>query len=189
MHFSKAALPFAALVSYAAAATTVAATSGFSAACEAQNVLDACVSSTTAIAQACQTTDYLCLCTSWNSVLTCYNLCPNDTGYTGVLANKQAYCNDALAYTSTTTSSAISKDWSTTTAASDAGGATATATGAGSGTTAKAQTTGGGSASNTASAAESTGSNQSSGSGERVVGVNGMMGFFGVMAAVGAAFF
>lgn len=71
MHFSKATLPFAALVSYAAAATTtVAATSGFSAACEAQNVLDACVSSTTAIAQACQTTDYICLCTSWNAVLT-----------------------------------------------------------------------------------------------------------------------
>lgn len=70
MHFSKATLPFAALVSYAAATTTAAATSGFSAACDAQNVLDACVSSTTAIARACQTTDYICLCTSWNAVLT-----------------------------------------------------------------------------------------------------------------------
>lgn len=70
MHFSKVTLPFAALVSYAAATTTVAATGGFSGACEAQNVLEACVSSTTAIAQACQSTDYICLCTSWNSVLT-----------------------------------------------------------------------------------------------------------------------
>ncbi|TGO60071.1 hypothetical protein BOTNAR_0151g00120 [Botryotinia narcissicola] len=189
MHFSKATLSFATLVSYAATTTTLAATGGFSGACEAQNVLEACVSSTTAIAQACQSTDYLCLCTSWNSVLTCYNVCPNDTGYTGVLANKQAYCNDAVAYASTTTSSAISKDWSTTSTASDA---TATATGAGSGsgtTTAKAQTTGGSSSSNTASAAESTGSNQSSGAGERVVGVNGMMAVLGGMAAVGAAFF
>ena len=74
MHFSKATLPFAALVSYAAATTTAAATSGFSAACEAQNVLDTCVSSTTAIARACQTTDYICLCTSWNAVLTYVSL-------------------------------------------------------------------------------------------------------------------
>lgn len=75
MHSSTAFLPLTLLVSYASAQTTSAAVptalaTGASGACRGQNVLDACLSSTTAIANACQSTDYTCLCTSWNAVLT-----------------------------------------------------------------------------------------------------------------------
>lgn len=75
MHFSTALLPLALLVSYvaaqsSAAAAPAAATGSSSTTCQGQNVLEACLSSTTAIANACQSTDYTCLCTSWNAVLT-----------------------------------------------------------------------------------------------------------------------
>ncbi|RAL64396.1 hypothetical protein DID88_001872 [Monilinia fructigena] len=67
-----------------------------------------------------KSTDYTCLCTSWNAVLTCYNECPNDSGYAGALLNKQTYCNNASVYTSTS-SSAISRDWSTSATAAATG--------------------------------------------------------------------
>lgn len=82
MHFSTALLPLTLLVSYAAAQTsaaaapTAAATGATTGNCQGQNVLEACLSSTTAIANACQSTDYTCLCTSWDAVLTYVSLTP-----------------------------------------------------------------------------------------------------------------
>ncbi|QSZ32567.1 hypothetical protein DSL72_002145 [Monilinia vaccinii-corymbosi] len=179
MHFSTAALPLALLVSYVAAqssavAAAPAATAGSSSStCQGQNVLDACLSSTTAIANACQSTDYNCLCTGWNAVLTCYNECPNDSGYAGALSNKQTYCNDASVYTSTS-SSAISRDWSTSATASLTGAETA----------ARSATRTGGS--DTASATRSAASaDNTSGAGERRVGnIMGVLGGVGAVAAV-----
>ncbi|KAF7866745.1 hypothetical protein EAF04_005587 [Stromatinia cepivora] len=186
MHFSmgKALLPLAALVSYTTAQTTAAAppaapTGGVSSTCLGQNVLEACLSSTTAIAQACQPTDYTCLCTSWNAVLTCYNQCPNDAGYAGALSNKQTYCNNASVYTSTS-SSAISRDWSTSATAT----ATDAATNAGATGTAARASTMGGNGSKTASATGAESSDKSSGVGER--GVRGVSGLVGVLGGVGA---
>ncbi|CAD6441340.1 80098020-1c09-4886-abde-787280242245 [Sclerotinia trifoliorum] len=194
MHFStaKALLPLSVLVSYTAAQTTaattpVAPTGGSSSACLGQNVLDACLSSTTAIAQACQSTDYSCLCTSWNAVLTCYNQCPNDAGYAGALSNKQTYCNNASIYTSTS-SLAISKDWPTSATATAAGGSGPTGVGANAGAGATGTTTrastmnGSGSKTSTASASGAESSDKSSGVGER--GISGLVGVLGGVGAV-----
>lgn len=79
MHFSTKLLSIATLVSIAAAQTTpavptvpvaAAPTGAVTGVCEGENVLTACLSSTTAIAQACQSTDYSCLCNAWDAVLT-----------------------------------------------------------------------------------------------------------------------
>ncbi|KAI9643098.1 hypothetical protein NHQ30_008833 [Ciborinia camelliae] len=187
MHFSTALLPLTLLVSYvvaqssAAAAPTAPATGST---CEGQNVLEACLSSTTAIATACQSTDYTCLCTSWTAVLTCYNECPSDPRYSGALSNKQTYCNNASVYTSTS-SSAISRDWSTSaTADAPTGTETAAATSAAKGA---ATSSSGGSGSKTASATKSASTaDKSSAAGERVVA--GMMGVLGGVGAVAAVF-
>ncbi|PGH10376.1 hypothetical protein GX51_00134 [Blastomyces parvus] len=63
--------------------------------CAAQNILDACVKSTTAILNTCPTQDWDCLCTHHNNVLTCYNNCPGDQGRHGVESSKVAMCNAA----------------------------------------------------------------------------------------------
>ncbi|APA12643.1 hypothetical protein SS1G_03709 [Sclerotinia sclerotiorum 1980 UF-70] len=196
MHFStaKTLLPLAVLVSYTTAQTTAAAppvasapTGGTSSTCLGQNVLDACLSSTTAIAQACQPTDYNCLCTSWNAVLTCYNQCPNDAGYAGALSNKQTYCNNASVYTSTS-SSAISRDWPTSATATAAGGATGAGAGARAGATSTAARASsmGRNESKTASATGAESSDKSSGAGER--GVSGLVGVIGGVGVVVVGF-
>jgi hypothetical protein len=70
-------LPISLLLSLAAAQTTISGSSTSSTACAAQPVMDSCYASTSAIAQACATTDYACLCSKWNDVLTCACLsCP-----------------------------------------------------------------------------------------------------------------
>ena len=70
-------LPISLLLSLAAAQTTISGSSTSSTACAAQPVMDSCYASTSAIAQACATTDYGCLCSKWNDVLTCACLsCP-----------------------------------------------------------------------------------------------------------------
>ena len=68
MYFSL--LPASVLLSLAVAQTTISGSSASSTACAAQPVMDACYASTSAIAQACATTDYGCLCSKWNDVLT-----------------------------------------------------------------------------------------------------------------------
>jgi hypothetical protein len=69
MHFATL-LPATLLLSLAAAQSTSAAVAPGTSVCAGQNVLDACLGSTRAIANACQTTDYNCLCQKWNDVLT-----------------------------------------------------------------------------------------------------------------------
>ncbi|ESZ97419.1 hypothetical protein SBOR_2197 [Sclerotinia borealis F-4128] len=195
MHFSTALLPLTLFVSYVAAQTTAAAIGSSSSTCEGQNVLEACLSSTTAIANACQSTDYGCLCTSWDAVLTCFNECPNDARYSSTLSSKQTYCNDASVYTSTSTS-AISRDPSTS-AEITAAAATGTGTGTGTGTETQTQTQTGAAKSASASAgskvATATGSaasaastDKNSGAGRRVWG--GMMGVLGGVGLVAAVF-
>lgn len=69
-------LPISLLVSLAAAATTISGSTGSSSACAAQPVMDACYASTSAIAEGCLSTDYGCLCSKWNDVLTYAPLFP-----------------------------------------------------------------------------------------------------------------
>lgn len=71
-------LPASLLLSLAAAQTTTtqsvisvtSAAAGTASVCAAQPVLEACLASTEAIAGACSSTDYQCLCSKWNDVLT-----------------------------------------------------------------------------------------------------------------------
>ncbi|KAM3072397.1 hypothetical protein ACMFMG_009200 [Clarireedia jacksonii] len=168
-------LPATLLLSLAAAQTTSAVVAPGTSVCPGQNVLDACLLSTRAIANACQNNDYNCLCPRWNDVLTCFASCPNDPQYAGVLSNKQTYCANASIYSSSS-SSAISKDWPTSTTTT-AGGASATDSGA-----AATKTTGNGSKSGTASATGSAASaTGSSGAEKKVVGAGGV---FGLVAGV-----
>ncbi|KAN0108334.1 hypothetical protein V8E51_008076 [Hyaloscypha variabilis] len=97
-------LPASLLLSVAAAATTISASSATSTACAAQPVMDSCYASTSAIAQACATTDYSCLCSKWNDVLTCFDQCPNDPRYAATAASHATYCNDLAAYGGSSTS-------------------------------------------------------------------------------------
>jgi hypothetical protein len=75
MHISL--LPASLLLSLVAAQSTTSAVlsvtsaaAGTASACGAEPVLEACLASTEAIANACSTTDYQCLCQKWNDVLT-----------------------------------------------------------------------------------------------------------------------
>jgi hypothetical protein len=63
-------LPATLLLALATAQSTLSGSFASSTACAAQPVMDACYASTSAIAQACTTTDYGCLCSKWNDVLT-----------------------------------------------------------------------------------------------------------------------
>lgn len=63
-------LPISLLISFAAAQSSTAASSGTTSVCAAQPVLEACLASTQAIAAGCASTDYKCLCEKNNDVLT-----------------------------------------------------------------------------------------------------------------------
>ncbi|EON62821.1 hypothetical protein W97_02046 [Coniosporium apollinis CBS 100218] len=43
----------------------------------AETIVDACLASTQALADACVGNDWVCLCTQYQNVLTCYNNCPS----------------------------------------------------------------------------------------------------------------
>ncbi|KAH8782596.1 hypothetical protein BGZ57DRAFT_886053 [Hyaloscypha finlandica] len=115
------------LLSVAAAATTISGSSTSSTKCAAQPVMDSCYASTSAIAQACTTTDYSCLCSKWNDVLTCFLQCPNDPRYASAKSLHETSCNNFVAYGGTTTpaiSRAVSSAVFTTTSGSSGAQAT-----------------------------------------------------------------
>jgi len=167
-------LPISLLVSYAAAQTT--------SACAAQPVLESCLASTQAIASDCATTDYTCLCQKWQTVLQCFEQCPNDPRYGSVLSTEETYCADMSAYPSSTTStSSVSVKASTPATVTPAGTTTtntadsAVRTGGSSGSS--------GSSSSTSSSAAPTHSAQSGGATELMVGAGSLImavaGFMG----------
>ena len=92
------------------------------------------------------TTDYSCLCTQYQNLLTCYNNCPNDPGVGTVQQQREQYCDAASVYGSTTTlgtaSSTAAASSATTTDSSETAAQTGFATGSGSGASASASTTG-----------------------------------------------
>ncbi|OAT06091.1 hypothetical protein BDBG_02374 [Blastomyces gilchristii SLH14081] len=81
--------------------------------CDAQNILEACVESTTAILKSCPVQDWDCLCTHYSNVLTCYNNCPKDQGRHAVESSKVANCNAAKQFSTTRSSSSTSKPTAT----------------------------------------------------------------------------
>ncbi|CAD6505159.1 BgTH12-00654 [Blumeria graminis f. sp. triticale] len=115
MHFSLfSSLALLALAAAEATTFSIGPADTTSTVCGAQPVLDACIASTSAIANACPTTDYNCLCQKYTDVLTCFNVCPNDPRRSATLSSQSAYCSNANVYSSST-SSAISRPVSATT--------------------------------------------------------------------------
>jgi len=174
-------LPASLLLSLVAAQSTTStvlsatsAAAGTASVCAAQPVLEACLASTEAIANACSTTDYQCLCEKWNDVLTCFNDCPNDARYSSVSSNHATYCNDASVYLSTATTPISAQ------ASSSAFSAATTTAGSGSQTTGSsgaiqvASSTS--SASSTATGKSGAGSNMAIGAGQVVLGLAGVVG-------------
>ncbi|BDD55087.1 hypothetical protein MPDQ_006850 [Monascus purpureus] len=151
-------------VSFGAVQASPAPAETSSSSCAAQNILDACLSSTQPQLQACAQNDWKCLCEQSTNVLTCYNNCPGDSGQFGAQQTKESYCNAANAYapsSSTTSTAATSTGIETSIAvASTASGSNAVATG-GSGASV---TSGGSSATGTASGSSATETAKSAGS-------------------------
>ncbi|OJD19963.1 hypothetical protein AJ78_00157 [Emergomyces pasteurianus Ep9510] len=102
--------------------------------CAAQNILDACVKSTTSILNSCPVQDWECLCTQYTNVLTCYNNCPGDPGRFAVDSSKVANCNAAKHFGSSRSTSvppATGTKATGTASAGDGSNASQTATGTG----------------------------------------------------------
>jgi len=175
MYFSLLSVPL--LLSLAAAQTTISGSSVSSTACAAQPVMDACYASTSAIAQACATTDYGCLCSKWNDVLTCFQQCPNDPRYAATLSSHETYCNDNVAY-GTSTSSAISRSVSAAPSATTSGSSGAQATDSSGGVRAASSTTGTSTGASSTSTAKSGAEGLLVGAGSVLMGVAGFVGAF-----------
>ncbi|KAF8864956.1 hypothetical protein BDZ45DRAFT_796779 [Acephala macrosclerotiorum] len=172
---SLAAITFAQTTSYSYTAPTTST-------CAAQAVLDSCFASTTAIIQTCASTDYSCLCSKYNDLLTCFLQCPNDSRLAAAQSSHATYCSDASQYP-TTTSSAISRAVSSAVSAAttEAGTASGAATTESSGAVRVASSTGSGtSASASASTTAKSGAKK-----ELIVGAGSVvMGLAGLAAAV-----
>lgn len=67
------------------------------------SILDACIPIIQGQVNACGVTDYACLCTQYQNMLTCYNNCPNDPGVGIVQQQREQNCIAASVYGSTTT--------------------------------------------------------------------------------------
>ncbi|KAI1081119.1 hypothetical protein F5B20DRAFT_72350 [Whalleya microplaca] len=71
--------------------------------CAAQNILDACLASTTSYIALCTPDDYSCLCDKYVAIMTCFNNCPNDGRKPTYQQTKDLYCMNASIYGTTTT--------------------------------------------------------------------------------------
>ncbi|KAF2490912.1 hypothetical protein BU16DRAFT_530501 [Lophium mytilinum] len=101
--------------------------------CDAQNIVDACVSGIQPQITACGGNDWICLCQQYTNLLTCYNNCPNDPKGATVQTQVTSYCQAAAPYISASLSAAATMPhWSSSATAS------ATANSATTGTASKA---------------------------------------------------
>ncbi|KAF2035332.1 hypothetical protein EK21DRAFT_106872 [Setomelanomma holmii] len=95
-----------ALMALAAAAGLVAAQNK----CDAQNIVDACVSGYKSRIDACNANpnDFICLCDVYTDVLVCYNNCPNSNEKPPVQNTVTSYCNAAAPLRAAASASAAS---------------------------------------------------------------------------------
>ncbi|EXJ58664.1 hypothetical protein A1O7_06092 [Cladophialophora yegresii CBS 114405] len=70
------------------------------------SILDACLATIQGQVNSCLSTDYGCLCTQYQNLLTCYNNCPADPGVSTVQQQREQYCAAASAYPSSTSTPA-----------------------------------------------------------------------------------
>lgn len=67
------------------------------------SILDACIPIIQGQVNSCGVTDYACLCTQYQNMLTCYINCPSDPGVFTVQQQREQNCIAASVYGSTTT--------------------------------------------------------------------------------------
>jgi len=133
---------------FAAAQTTLssAAAPQSTGACDAQNIVDACVAGIQPQIAACGGNDWICLCQQYTNLLTCYNNCPGSPQGNTVQQQVTSYCGAAaplisssLAAAATMPHHSSSTPAAATTegpAATKSGAAAKSATGTAAGTTA-----------------------------------------------------
>ncbi|KAH8785331.1 hypothetical protein F5883DRAFT_534759 [Diaporthe sp. PMI_573] len=121
---------FVTLVAFLAPAAIMAQTAtttatGSSSSCQADFIVEDCLTSTQARQAECGTQDYTCQCAAYQAIATCYNNCPNDPRASTAQGQVTQFCALASQYASTNTPSATGSAAQT----SSTGSATATATG------------------------------------------------------------
>ncbi|KAL2111529.1 hypothetical protein VUR80DRAFT_9883 [Thermomyces stellatus] len=85
-------LPIALLASTAAAAS-----------CDAEDIVEACLTSEQAKFDNCDTTDYDCLCAAQQAIATCFNNCPDDSRAGDARGQVQIHCENASLFGSSAT--------------------------------------------------------------------------------------
>lgn len=120
---------FVALVAFLAPAAIMAQTpttaaTGSASTCEAEYIVEDCLSSTQARQAECGSQDYTCQCRAYEAIATCYNNCPNDNRAPIAQGQVTQFCALASQYASTNTPTATASAAST----SSTGSASATAT-------------------------------------------------------------
>jgi len=118
---------------FAAAQTTLSsAAPKATGACDAQNIVDACVAGIQPQIAACGGNDWICLCQQYTNLLTCYNNCPGSSEGVTVQQQVTSYCGAAAPLISSSLAAAATMPHPTTkkSAAATSEGAAATKSGA-----------------------------------------------------------
>jgi len=134
------ALAVLASASYAAAQTaTSSAIPAATGKCDAQNIVDACVAGIKPQIQACGGNDWMCLCTQYTNLLTCYNNCPGIPEQAPVQNQVTSFCTAAAPlFSSSSAAAATMPHHSTTLETAAATGSSTKAAGSATGTAAAA---------------------------------------------------
>lgn len=140
-----------ALLALGVSAQSSAAGGSSSSKCDADYIVTNCLESENAKLEACDYTDYDCQCAAAQSILTCYNNCPNDPRGNDAKGQVQIYCDNASIHGSkamaSRTTAAVATATDETTVASNvatttkSGASKETATGTATGSAAAATTT------------------------------------------------
>ncbi|KAL1865659.1 hypothetical protein Daus18300_007035 [Diaporthe australafricana] len=166
---------FVTLVAFLAPAAVLAQTatttaSSSSSTCEADYIVEDCLTSTQARQAECGAQDYSCQCAAYQAIATCYNNCPDDVRASSAQGQVTQFCALASQYASTNSVKATGSA-----AQSTSGSATATATEDSSSSTSTSTSTGSSSSSSSSSSANSA-ANLAISAGGLLAAVAGVMG-------------
>ncbi|KAH6639633.1 hypothetical protein C7974DRAFT_410591 [Boeremia exigua] len=121
------------------AALAALSSTALAATCQAQNIVDACISGYDARIEACRSggNDWICLCDVYTDVYTCYNNCPDSVERSPAKGQMDSFCQAAAplrAAASSSMASVASVAKTATTAAPTSSSASATGTSTATGT-------------------------------------------------------
>ncbi|RPA91245.1 hypothetical protein L873DRAFT_1819721 [Choiromyces venosus 120613-1] len=137
--------------------------------CDAYNIVETCISQYSPRVTACAGNDYVCMCTEYTNLLTCYNNCPMDKNSSGIKSSVTSFCGAAAAASSASASTNTAKPTS----------------GSGSSSAASSAPTGSRSPTTTGGSSSSTSSSSSSSSPNAALALTPYGALAGVMAIAG----